>query len=106
MRILETIDVTERLCLAVEIQRDRLAELQIRKRIHDDVTEGAENQQREYFLRKQMDSIRKELGEDDASVVEEYRTKIEESGMPDEARSSPSASSAVSARARAWASPR
>ncbi len=33
-----------------------------------------------------MDSIRKELGEDDASVVDEYRTKIEESGMPDEAR--------------------
>ena len=86
VRVLETIDVTERLRLAVEIQRDRLAELQIRKRIHDDVTEGAENQQREYFLRKQMDSIRKELGEDDASVVEEYRTKIEESGMPDEAR--------------------
>ncbi|HYH61214.1 MAG TPA: endopeptidase La, partial [Solirubrobacterales bacterium] len=72
--------------LAVELQRDRLAELQIRKRIHDDVTEGAESQQREYFLRKQMDSIRKELGEDDASVVEEYRTKIEEAGMPEEAR--------------------
>ena len=47
---------------------------------------GAEKQQREYFLRKQMESIRKELGEDDASVVDEYRTKIEESGMPDEVR--------------------
>src|SRR5438876_830746 len=47
---------------------------------------GAEAQQREYFLRKQMESIRKELGEDDASVVEEYRTKIEESGMPDAVR--------------------
>ncbi len=45
---------------------------------------GAEKQQRDYFLRKQMDSIRKELGEDDASVVEEYRAKIEEAGMPDE----------------------
>ncbi|HYH61296.1 MAG TPA: LON peptidase substrate-binding domain-containing protein, partial [Solirubrobacterales bacterium] len=59
LKVLETIDVTERLRLAVELQRDRLAELQIRKRIHDDVTEGAESQQREYFLRKQMDSIRK-----------------------------------------------
>ena len=86
VRVLETIDVTERLRLAVEIQRDRLAELQIRKRIHDDVTEGAESQQREYFLRKQMDSIRKELGEDDGSFVEEYRAKISEAGMPDEAR--------------------
>jgi ATP-dependent Lon protease len=33
-----------------------------------------------------MDSIRKELNEDDASVVEEYRTKIEEAGMPEHAR--------------------
>ena len=30
-----------------------------------------------------MESIRKELGEDDASVVEEYRAKIEEAGMPE-----------------------
>ncbi|MGZ4168341.1 MAG: endopeptidase La, partial [Solirubrobacteraceae bacterium] len=36
--------------------------------------------------RKQMESIRKELNEDDASVVEEYRTKIEEAGMPEHAR--------------------
>ena len=48
--------------------------------------EGADKQQREYFLRKQMDSIRKELGEDDASVVDEYRAKIEEAEMPEEAR--------------------
>ncbi|MEJ7876921.1 MAG: endopeptidase La, partial [Solirubrobacterales bacterium] len=86
VKVLEKLDVTERLRLAVEIQRERLAELQIRKRIHEDVTEGAESQQREYFLRKQMDSIRKELGDDDASVVEEYRSKIEESGMPDDVR--------------------
>ena len=83
--MLRTIDVTERLELALSLQRERLAEFQIRKRISEDVQEGAEKQQREYFLRKQMDSIRKELGEDDASVVEEYRTKIEDAGMPEEA---------------------
>ena len=33
-----------------------------------------------------MDSIRKELGEDDASAADEYRKQIEESGMPDEIR--------------------
>jgi ATP-dependent Lon protease len=58
----------------------------VRKRIREDVESGAEKQQREYFLRKQMDSIRKELGEDDASIVEEYRTKIEEAGMPEAVR--------------------
>jgi ATP-dependent Lon protease len=86
IKLLQTLDVTERLELALGYQRERLAELQVRKRIREDVESGAEKQQREYFLRKQMDSIRKELDEDDASVVEEYRTKIEEAGMPEHAR--------------------
>jgi ATP-dependent Lon protease len=86
LQLLQLIDVTERLELALKFQRERLAELQVRKRIREDVESGAEKQQREYFLRKQMESIRKELGEDDASVVEEYRTKIEEAGMPDTVR--------------------
>jgi len=86
VELLETLDVTERLALAVKLQRERLAELQVRKRIREDVESGAEQQQREYFLRRQMDSIRKELGEDDASVVEEYRAKIEAAGMPENVR--------------------
>src|SRR5664279_2578286 len=51
-----------------------------------DRLEVAEKLQREYFLRKQMDSIRKELGEDDASVADEYRTKIEDALMPEEVK--------------------
>jgi len=86
VKLLETLDVTERLALALEYQRDRLAELQVRRRIRDDVESGAQKQQRDYFLRKQMESIRKELGEDDASVVEEYRQKIAEAAMPDAVR--------------------
>jgi ATP-dependent Lon protease len=86
IRLLETLDVTERLELALALQRERLAELQVRRRIRDDVQDGAEAQQREYFLRKQMESIRKELGEDDGSVVDEYRTKIADAGMPDDVR--------------------
>jgi ATP-dependent Lon protease len=86
VELLQTLDVTERLELALGFQRERLTELDVRKRIRDDVESGAEKQQREYFLRKQMESIRKELGEDDASVVEEYRTKIEEADMLDAVR--------------------
>ncbi len=86
VELLQTIDVVERLELALRLQRDRLAELQVRRRIRDDVESGAQKQQREYFLRKQMDSIRKELGDDDASVAEEYRRKIDEAGMPDDVR--------------------
>jgi ATP-dependent Lon protease len=86
VELLQTVDVTERLELSLKLQRERLAEQQVRQRIREDVESGAEKQQRDYFLRKQMESIRKELGEDDASVVEEYRTKIEEAGMPEHAR--------------------
>ncbi len=86
VRLLETVDVTERLELALGFQRERLAELQVRRKIREDVEDGAAKQQREYVLRKQMESIRRELGEDDGSVADEYRTKIEESGMPDAVR--------------------
>jgi ATP-dependent Lon protease len=83
VELLRTLDVADRLELAVKLQRESLAELQVRKRIREDVQEGTEKQQREYILRKQMESIRKELGDDDASVVEEYRAKIEEAEMPE-----------------------
>jgi ATP-dependent Lon protease len=84
VQLLRTLDVTERLELAVKLERESLAELQVRKRIREDVQEGAEKQQREYVLRKQMESIRKELGDDEGSIVEEYRAKIEDAKMPEE----------------------
>ena len=83
VELLQTVDVVERLTLALRFQRERLAELQVRKRIREDVESGAQKQQREYFLRRQMDSIRKELGEDEGSVADEYRKKIAEAGMPE-----------------------
>src|ERR1700755_1376179 len=86
LELLEKVDVTERLELALTRQRERLAELQVRAKIRDDVESGAAKQQREYVLRKQMESIRRELGEDDATVGEDYRTKIAEAGMPDAVR--------------------
>src|SRR6187551_3689452 len=76
LELLETLDIVERLSLSLKFQRERLAELQVRKRIREDVEGGAQKQQRDYFLRKQMDSIRKELGEDDASASVDYRQKI------------------------------
>jgi ATP-dependent Lon protease len=86
VEVLETIDVKERLELAIRLQKERLAEMQVRRRIREDVESGAQRQQREYILRRQMESIRKELGEDDASVVEEYRRKLEETDLPEAVR--------------------
>jgi ATP-dependent Lon protease len=86
VELLETLDVVARLELALRFQKERLTELQVRKRIRDDVDSEAQKQQREYVLRRQLDSIRKELGEDGGSVAEEYRAKIAEAGMPDDVR--------------------
>ena len=86
LEILQTLDVTDRLEKALGLQRERLAELQVRRKIREDVEDGVGKQQREYVLRKQMESIRRELGEDDGSIVDEYRKKIEDAGMPDEVR--------------------
>ena len=83
LKLLETLEVKARLELAVQMQRERLAELQVRRKIRDDVDSGAQKQQREYFLRKQMESIRKELGEDDEDVIAEYERKIAEAKMPE-----------------------
>ncbi len=75
VELLEAVDVVARLELAVRLQRERLAELQVRLRIREDVESGAAKQQREYILRRQMESIRKELGEDDGSAADGYRTQ-------------------------------
>jgi ATP-dependent Lon protease len=85
-QLLETLDVVERLKLAIAFQRERMAELQVRKRIKDDVDDGAQKQQREYFLRRQMEAIRKELGENEGSVADEYRKKIAGASMPEPVR--------------------
>jgi len=91
VRILEVLDVQERLAIAIELQRDVLLELQVRRRIRDDIQDETQKQQRDFFLRKQMDSIRRELGEDEASVIDEYRSQLErvtsqDGGMPEAVR--------------------
>src|SRR5205809_6617467 len=83
VELLETLDVTERLKLALRFQQERLAELHVRRRIRDEVESGTQKQQREYFLRRQMDAIRKARGENEGSAIEEYRQKIHDAKMPE-----------------------
>jgi ATP-dependent Lon protease len=83
VELLETLDVPGRLKLALQFQQERLAELRVRQRIRDEVETGTQKKQREYFLRQQMDAIRKELGENDGSLIDEYRKKIADAQMPE-----------------------
>ncbi len=82
-QLLETIDVDERLDLALEWMGEVLAGLTIRQRVRDDAAESIEKNQREFVLRQQMNAIRKELGEDESSVVDEYRKRLDDTDMPE-----------------------
>jgi ATP-dependent Lon protease len=84
IELLETIDVEQRLEKVLAWAKETLAELTLRDKIRTDVSEGMEQTQREFILRQQLAAIRKELGEgEDGDIVAEYRTKIEESAMPE-----------------------
>ena len=80
VELLETIDVEARLELVLGWTRETLADLELKDKIRTDVTDGLDKQQREMLLRRQMDAIRKELGEGDDDVVAEYRAKLAEHG--------------------------
>ncbi len=85
LALLETPDVVARLRLAIEAQRERLADAGLRRRIREDVTEGLDKTQREMLLRRQLAAIRKELGEDDESG-DDWAARIEAAGLPPAAR--------------------
>jgi ATP-dependent Lon protease len=61
--------------------------LTLGQKIQNEARGEIEKVQREYFLREQMKAIQKELGENDeqAAEAEEFRKKIEEAKMPEEA---------------------
>ncbi|HEY3095453.1 MAG TPA: endopeptidase La [Acidimicrobiia bacterium] len=89
VELLETLDVEERLEKVVAWARDALAELDVAEKIRSEVTDGMERQQREFLLRQQLAAIKKELGEDgDEDVVEDYRRRIAEGGLPEAVRES------------------
>jgi ATP-dependent Lon protease len=86
LELLETLDVEARLTKVVAWARDALGELELSEKIRSEVTDGMEQQQREFLLRRQLDAIRKELGEGDDDVVGEYRRRLDEAELPDAVR--------------------
>jgi ATP-dependent Lon protease len=84
--ILTTLDMEERLDKLIRWTRDALAEQSIKQKIQSEVNEGLEKTQREFLLRQQLGAIKKELGDSDGDAASEYRSKVEESGMPEAVR--------------------
>ncbi|GGQ16072.1 endopeptidase La [Shewanella litoralis] len=91
--VLEMINVGERLEYLMAMMESEIDLLQVEKRIRTRVKKQMEKSQREYYLNEQMKAIQKELGDIDEShdEFEVLARKIEEAGMPSDAKEKASA---------------
>ncbi len=85
--VLEMVDVKKRLKEVTRLVTHQLDILELGDKIQSQVKGDMDNSQREYYLRQQLKAIKEELGEkDEAGVeIEEYRAKIDEKNLPEEA---------------------
>jgi ATP-dependent Lon protease len=91
VEVLETLDLERRLKLVLGWARETLADLTLREQIKSSVEEGMEKTQREFLLRRQLEAIRKELGELDGDGAEDgtpdgYRAAIAGRNLPEQVR--------------------
>jgi ATP-dependent Lon protease len=86
-RLLELDSVAEKLHALLGLLTREVEVLELGRKIQSEAQSEMEKTQREYFLREQLKAIQRELGEADEQQmeVEEFRKKIEGSGMPEEA---------------------
>lgn len=88
-KVLEVAAERERIEHLLTLLESEIDLLEVEKRIRGRVKKQMEKSQREYYLNEQIKAIQKELGdldENNASEAEELSRKIDESGMPKEAK--------------------
>jgi len=87
-KALEAQGVKERLKEVTRLINRELEVLELGQKIQSQVKQDMDQSQREFYLRQQLKAIKEELGEKDESKVEveEYRTKIAEKNLPEEAK--------------------
>ncbi|MDA0669728.1 MAG: endopeptidase La [Proteobacteria bacterium] len=86
-KILECINVRDRLDILLSLLESELDILQVEKRIRGRVKRQMEKSQREYYLNEQVKAIQKELGEqDEVAEFEELEKKISSVGLSKEAQ--------------------
>jgi ATP-dependent Lon protease len=87
-KILEILDLRERLEHLIAVMETEIDLLQVEKKLRGRVKKQMEKSQREYYLNEQMKAIQNELGEgeDGVSEFDEIAARIKKSGMHKEAR--------------------
>ncbi len=86
--LLEEPRVGQRLRIATELMQREIEVLELASKIQSDARGRIEETQKEYYLREQMKSIQKELGEKDEKtlLMEQLRKETADAGMPDKVR--------------------
>jgi len=84
--ILETVEIKTRMERLLGFMDAGLALQQVEKQVRGRVKKQMEQSQRDYYLNEQMKAIQKEMGDDSASELDELEAKIENAGMPAEAK--------------------
>ena len=83
-KVLETIDPIDRLQLVAELLNKELEVSTVQAKIQSDAKEEMSRSQREYFLREQIQALRRELGDDDgySQEIEELTRQLRKKRMP------------------------
>ena len=80
-KILETVNVRQRMEQVLVFIKKEQELLRVQKKIQHEINERVEKNQREYFLREELKSIQDELGENangDATDYQKFKKKLEE----------------------------
>ena len=87
-QILEMVDLQDRVDHMLNLLASETDLINVEKRVRGRVKKQMEKSQREYYLNEQMKAIQKELGDMDdvPNELEEMQKKLDESGMPKEAK--------------------
>src|ERR1700687_1972948 len=83
LKVLETIDLEERLTMLIGWTKSILADASLKEQIRSEVAEGMEKTQREFLLRQQLEAIKKQLNEGSSDVVSTYRDRVAKAGIPE-----------------------
>lgn len=83
-KILETVDPVERLRLVADLLHKELEVSTVQAKIQSDAKEEMSRSQREYFLREQIQALKRELGDEDgySQEIEELRKQLRKKKMP------------------------
>ena len=85
--LLETLDLQDRAKLLIRLIRQEMEMAKIQRRIQNQIEDAVSDQQKEFFLRKQLEAIKKELGiekDDKESEVEKIEKRLETLELPEE----------------------